>query len=487
MLDMIYALSSGVVGGLLVAILPKTKDRLRNIVVLIFAIMSAIFTWKVALKVLSGESIKLASGLGGLHWSLNPDPLGAVFALIASTLWIFAAVYSFGYMAGRIKQKTFFTFFLISLSMTLGVAFSGNLIALYIFYEMLTFATYPLVIHDRTSQAMKAGARYIIYSLSGAGAILIAIILTYSWTGGLDLTRTLDFAGGPILAAEGARAGLLWLLLLFIAGFGVKAAMMPLHRWLPAAMVAPTPVSALLHAVAVVYSGAYGILRVIYSVFGHELVAQLKIAQILPWLAALTILPGVIIASRQDVLKRRLAYQTISHISYILLGAFTLTSWGLAGAIMHMISYSSLKMALFFCAGIIAIQTGETTVKRMAGIGRSLPKTMVVFTIAAIGMVGMLPLSTFWGKYYLMKGSVAAGIWPLALVLVISGIINAICFVPIIVNAFRGDRAESTKEKDGRAILMLTPTLVLILISLIIGIFPGIVWPGVEAVVNFFY
>ncbi len=207
----------------------------------------------------------------------------------------------------------------------------------------------------------------------------------------------------------------------------------------------------------------------------------------MPWVIGFTILMGVIIAARQDVLKRRLAYQTISHLSYILLGAFTLQPWGLAGAIMHMISYSTLKVSLFFCAGIISEQTGETDISRMAGLGWKLPKTMVAFSIAALGMIGMLPLNTFWGKYYLMKGSVEAGKWPLAVILIISGIINAVCFIPVIVDAFRGERNTSTKESGNRLKLMLVPTLILSTISLLIGLWPGIVWPGVQAVVNSFF
>jgi multicomponent Na+:H+ antiporter subunit D len=480
MLNLILALSSGVVGGLIVAVIPQTGRRLRNLVVLVFSVSGVVFSWRVAQMVFAGESIRIAGEFGGLAWSLAPDPLGAVFGLIASTLWLFAAVYSFGYMAGKHKQRTYYTFLLMSLSVTLGVAFSGNLVALYLFYELLTFVTYPLVIHERSSEAVKAGSKYILYSLSGAGAILIAIVITYRWTGNLD------FAYGPILA-NCLRPGLNWLLVLFVAGFGVKAAIMPLHRWLPAAMVAPTPVSALLHAVAVVYSGVYGILRVVYSVFGHELMGQLGFSYVLPWVAAFTILVGVIIATRQNVLKRRLAYHTISQLSYILLGAFTLQPWGLAGAMMHMINYSTLKITLFFCAGIIAEQTGETEVSRMGGVGWSLPKTMAAFGVASLGMIGMLPLNTFWSKYYLMKGSVAGGRWPLALVLIGSGIINAICFIPTVVTAFSGERAESNTERGSRVALMLVPTALLAAIALFIGLCPGIVWPGVEAVVNWFF
>ena len=480
MFDLILALTSGVVGGLIVAVMSRASNRLRNFVVLVFSVAGMVFSWRVAHRVFVGESVRIAGEFGGLAWSLEPDPLGAIFGLIVSTLWLFAAVYSFGYMSEKHKQRTYYTFFLISLSVTLGVAFSGNLVALYLFYELLTLATYPLVIHERSSEAVKAGSKYILYSLSGAGAILIATVITQSWAGNLD------FAGGPILA-DCTRQGLNWLLALFVVGFGVKAAIMPLHRWLPAAMVAPTPVSALLHAVAVVYSGVYGILRVVYSVFGHELMGQLSFASILPIIAAFTILVGVAIATQQDVLKRRLAYHTISQLSYILLGAFTLQPWGLTGSILHMISYSTLKITLFFCAGIIAEQTGEIKVSKMGGVGWSLPKTMAAFGIASLGMIGMLPLNTFWSKYYLMKGSVAGGRWPLALVLIGSGIINAVCFIPTVVTAFSGERVQPNAERGGRVALMLIPTMLLAGIALLIGLWPGIVWPGVQAVVNWFF
>ena len=457
MLALILALSSGVVGGLIVAVMPQARSRLRNLVVLVFSVSGTIFSWQVALMVFAGENFRIVGEFGGLAWSLDPDPLGAVFGLIAATLWLFAAVFSFGYMAGKHKLRTYYSFLLISFSVTLGVAFSGNLIALYLFYELLTFATYPLVIHERSSEAVKAGAKYILYNLSGA------------------------------ILADCLKNGLNWLLVLFTVGFGVKAAIMPLHRWLPAAMVAPTPVSALLHAVAVVYSGVYGILRVVYSVFGHELMAELSFSSMLPLIAAFTILVGVTIATQQDVLKRRLAYHTISQLSYILLGAFTLQPSGLTGAILHMISYSTLKVTLFFCAGIIVEQTGEIKVGKMGGVGWSLPMTMAAFGIASLGMIGMLPLNTFWSKYYLMKGSVAGGRWPLALVLIASGIINAVCFIPTVVTAFRGKSVQPNAERGGRVALMLAPTLLLAAIALSIGLWPGIVWSGVQAVVNWFF
>ncbi|NLJ84939.1 MAG: monovalent cation/H+ antiporter subunit D family protein [Firmicutes bacterium] len=481
MTDIILALLSGLVGGIVIALLPQASNRLRNTLVLLFSVAGAVFSWRVAGTVFSGGTIRLSGEIAGLAWSLQPDPLGTVFGLIVATLWLFATVYSFGYMADEPRQRTYYAFLLIAFSVALGVAFSGSLLSLYLFYELLTFATYPLVIHERNDEAIRAGVKYIAYSLCGAGAILIAIVVTHGWAG------SLDFAGGPLLARGGLRPGLGWLLGLYVAGFGVKAAIMPLHRWLPEAMIAPTPISALLHAVAVVYSGVYGILRVVYSVFGHELMAQMNFSRALPWVAGFTILAGVIIATQQDVLKRRLAYHTISQLSYILLGAFTLHPWGLAGAIFHMISYSTLKITLFFGAGIVAKQTTKIRVSDMGGVGWQLPWTMASFGVASLGMIGMLPLNTFWSKYYLMRGSVAGGKWPFALVLIISGFINALCFLPTVVAAFTGDRDQLSREKGGNVTLMVAPTVLLAGIAVLLGLWPGLVWPGVEAVVNSFF
>lgn len=481
MLALVFALSSGIIGGLLVAALPAARTRLRNMVVLFFTGSGMICSWLVARQVWAGERLRFAGQLGGLTFCLDPDPLGIVFGLIAATLWFFTVVYSLGYMAGKAHQRTYYAFLLVAFSATLGVAFSGNLVALYLFYELLTLTTYPLVIQERSPEAMQAGTKYLLYNLAGAAVLLLAIVLTAAWGG------RLDFVGGPILAG-GLKTGLNWLLFLFTVGFGVKAALMPLHRWLPAAMVAPTPVSALLHAVAVVYAGVYGLLRVVYSVFGTTLLGELGFAALIPWVAAGTVLVGIIVATQQDILKRRLAYQTISHLSYILLGAFTLHPWGLAGAVLQMIGYAVLKTAFFFCAGIIAEQTGVTRVSQMGGVGRSLPKTMVAFAVVTLGMIGMLPLGTFWGKFYLMKGSVAGGKWPLALVLIGSGIINAVCFIPVVVRAFRDENKRlSITERGVRVTLMLVPTMLLVVVGLGMGLFPGMVWPAVQAVVDWFF
>ncbi len=480
MLNLVLALSSGAIGSLILAFLPRLSDRLRKYIVILSCTSGIIFSWIVAQTVFSGAGVQMTGGFGGFIFKIAPDELGVVFSLIVSTLWLFAGVYSFGYMADKGNLRTYYSFFLLSLSVSMGVAYSGNLIALYLFYELLTFVTYPLVIHDRSPKAMKAGAQYILYNLLGAGFILIAIIATYARAG------TGDFTATAILTGQ-TGTGLNLLLFVFLIGFGVKAALFPLHKWLPEAMAAPTPVSALLHAVAVVYAGVYGLLRVTYSVFGFETIKNLNFAYALKWIAAFTILAGILVAARQDVLKRRLAYQTISHLSYILLGAFIFHPWGLAGAILQMIGYSVLKMVLFFCAGIIAERTGQTEISKFGGIGYSLPWTMVAFSVASLGMIGMMPLSTFWSKYYLMKGSVQVGVWPLAALLVVSGIINAICFIPIIIKAFQGEKRELMPIPRKNHVLMLAPVLLLTAVALVIGLWPGLVWPGVERVAQLFF
>ncbi len=479
MLDLMITLVSGCTGGLLLALLPERHRRLRPPLVLLSAGLSLIFGWRLALAIFGGSRIRLAGQLAGFTWSLDPDPLSAVFGLIVSTLWVFAAVYSLGYMKNKPRQKTYYTFFLMSLTVTLGVAYSGNLMVLYVFYELLTLVTYPLVVHEGGPKTVRAGKQYILYSLSGAGVLLLALVLTFSRVGAAP------FRDGPLLAGS-SGPGLNLLLGLFVLGFGVKAALMPLHRWLPEAMVAPTPVSALLHAVAVVYSGVYGIMRTVYSVFGPDLMKTLPLSAVLPWLAVVTLITGVVLATRQDVLKKRLAYHTISQLSYILLGVFLLQPWGLTGAVLHLISYSMLKMALFFCAGIISEQTGETLVSRMTGVGRSLPRTLVAFAVASLGMIGMLPLSTFWSKYFLMSGGVRSGGWVFALSLVISGMVNAVCFLPTVVAGFQGEPRPSV-ERGGGLLWMLVPTLLLVLAAVSIGLVPGLVWPGVQAVVHQFF
>lgn len=470
-------------GAVWVAITPEKSKVERNAVVFGASLMGAMIVWGLMIYVLrTNIQPVLELGLASLRWKLSPDPLGLTYAVIASTLWVFAAIYSFGYMSHDSKQRQYFSYFLLSAGITLGIAFSGNLFTFYLFYELLTFSTYPLVIHQGTKEALESGNKYIKYSLVGASFILAGLVLVWRITGG-----NLEFGELPLLLQTASPKQLVVLLFLFLMGFGVKAAIMPFHGWLPAAMVAPTPVSALLHAVAVVNAGVFGILRTIYSVFGPSILLQLNVRGILLAITCITILMGSFIALKQDVLKKRLAYSTISQLSYILLGVFLLHPLGLAGAILHMIFHSTLKIVLFFAAGIVAEETGYLNISQLKGVGRVLPLTLASFGFVSLGMIGMLPLSGFWSKYYLLQGSLASNVWILLVVLLFSGLLNAIYFVPITVSAFTGKAEVDPVKKSKPLLLMLVPTLILALLGLVFGLWPGLTSPLVNGVVTQFF
>ena len=479
----LIAIFSTTFGAIWVAVTPNEAKTERNSVVLGTALVSAVNVWwLLKLGLYSGVYPSFDLGVASLSLKLALDPLGLTYAVIASVLWVFASLYSLGYMDRDGKQRQYFSFFLLSAGITLGIAFSGNLFTFYLFYELLTFATYPLVVHSGNKEALKAGSKYIRYSLIGASFILAAIVMLWRVTNGV-----LDFGSLPVALRAASPRQLMVLFFLFLIGFGVKAAIMPLHGWLPAAMVAPTPVSALLHAVAVVNAGVFGILRTVYSVFGVNLVQSMGIRPFLLATCSITILMGSLIALKQDVLKRRLAYSTISQLAYILLGAFILHPLALAGAILHMIFHSTLKIVLFFSAGIVAEETGYLKISELKGVGRILPLTMGSFGVISLGMIGMLPLSSFWSKYYLMRGSLASDSWILLVVLLISGLLNAFYFIPITVSAFTGQSGLAPRQKTRVLWLMLVPTLVLAVLGIIFGLWPGLTLPLVDAVVAQFF
>lgn len=479
----LIAIFSTTFGAIWIAVTPNEAKTERNSVALGALLGSAaIVWWLLSLGLHSGVYPAFNIGVASLSLSFSLDPLGLTYGVLASTLWVFASVYSFGYMDQDRKQRQYFSFFLLSAGITLGIAFAGNLFTFYLFYELLTFATYPLVVHAGNKEALEAGTKYIKYSLTGASFILAGIVMLWRVTGGV-----LDFGSLPAALGSASPSQLVVLLFLFLIGFGVKAAVMPFHGWLPSAMVAPTPVSALLHAVAVVNAGVFGVLRTIYSVFGTEVIQSMNVRPILLVICSITILMGSFIALKQDVLKRRLAYSTISQLAYILLGAFMLHPLALAGAILHMIFHSTLKIVLFFSAGIVAEETGYLKVSQLKGVGRILPLTLGSFGIISLGMIGMLPLSGFWSKYYLMRGSLATDSWILLVVLLFSGFLNALYFIPITIAAFTGKSELKPRQKTSVLWLMLVPTLALAGIGLVFGLWPGLTLPLVDAVVAQFF
>jgi len=412
--------------------------------------------------------VTLAAMLPGVDLRLRVDSFGAVFAMLASALWLVTSVYSIGYMRGLNEhaQTRYFASFAAALSATIGIAFSANLLTLYLFYEILTFATYPLVAHKETEAALVASRKYLVYTLSAGVVLLAGMGVLYAATG------TLEFTPGGIAGLAKAPAPTQYFVFgALIVGFGVKAALLPLHGWLPSAMVAPTPVSALLHAVAVVKSGVFGCVRTIGFVFGTTALRELGAADWLAYLAGATVLFGSIVALSQDNLKRRLAYSTISHLSYIVLGAAMLSAHATTGAVLHMVNHGLLKITLFFCAGAIYATTGCDRVSQLAGIGRRMPLTMGAFAVAALGLAGLPPLNGFVSKWYLCMGGLESGHAGLAAILILSGILNIAYLFPVVYTAFF--RSSDQFSHYGEAnMAMVVPLLMTALASLLLGLWP---------------
>ncbi len=421
-----------------VAIVPivalHRRPNAREAVTLVAALVKFVIVASMVPGVLVGETytVQLGELATGISLSLRADALGILFALLASGLWIVTSLYSIGYMRGlgEANQTRYFAAFAASLSATIGVAFASNLLTLFVFYELLTVATYPLVAHDETDEARAAGRKYLAYTFGGGVAVLAGTAIVF-W-----LTGTTAFTPGGIqqIAADPFAAKVAFTLL--ITGFGVKAALMPLHSWLPDAMVAPTPVSGLLHAVAVVKSGVFGIARVVLDVYGPDAIAQLGMDLPLAVVATVTLLTASVIALRQDNLKRRLAYSTISQLSYIVLGLALLEPKALVGGLLHIPAHGFMKLTLFFCAGAVHVETHTDDISEMAGIGRRMPITFAAFAVAAAGMAGMPLLAGFVSKWYIVIGALQAKQAIFGGALLLSGVLNVAYFWPVVYQAF---------------------------------------------------
>ncbi len=406
---------------------------------------------------------KLVDFTPGIGLGFRADALGMLFALVSSTLWVLTIIYAIGYMEPEHEKSRFFGFFALSLSCTVGIAFAENLLTMFLFYEALTIATYPLVIHEETPEAFRAGRKYLIHTLTGGAFVLIATIVTFQIAGTLTLSKP------GILDASMGTQTLTWLFVALIAGFGVKSAIMPLHGWLPEAMVAPTPVSALLHAVAVVKAGSFGILRTIYNVFGIALLKELGLTNWLAWIAAFTIIAASFIALFQDHLKRRLAYSTISQLSYIVLGASMLNPAAATAAIAHIANQAFAKITMFFVAGAIQRTTGKTHIHEFQGIGYRMPWTMGAFTVAALSFIGVPLFAGFVTKWYLALGTLEAGAWPFLIVLIASSLLNAGYWLPIVYMAyFKVPPGTKMHVEEARPTLLI-PTLICAAYVILLG------------------
>ncbi|MGI9520520.1 MAG: monovalent cation/H+ antiporter subunit D family protein [Hyphomicrobiaceae bacterium] len=401
-------------------------------------LVAAVALWAIVLEltptVMAGGrpealNVEIVPGLG---IAFKVEPLGMMFALVASTLWIVNSIYSIGYMRGHNepRQSSFFVCFAVAISSTIGLAFAKNLFTLFIFYEVLTLSTYPLVAHKGNDEA-RNGARTYLMLLLGTSMMLLlpAIIITYGVSG------TLEFTPGGVLDGKIAGASLALLLALFAFGIG-KAALMPFHFWLPSAMVAPTPVSALLHAVAVVKAGVFTVLKVVVYIFGIDHLAASGQAEWLIYFASFCLITASLVALNQRNLKARLAYSTVSQLAYIVLGAALATTASVTGGAMHIVMHAVGKITLFFCAGAIYVAHHKTEIDELDGIGRLMPVTMFAFFIASLSIIGLPPFGGTWSKWFLALGALDAGYQFAVWVFMLSSLLNVAYLLPIVSRAF---------------------------------------------------
>ncbi len=420
--------------GAVVLPLAHRWSNLRESITLITAVLLAFVVWSLYPTVLNGAQPELHgfTVAPGLDFAFKAEPLGLIFALVASSLWILNSIYSIGYMRANNepRQTQFYVCFAIAIAATIGLAFSANLFTMFLFYEALTLSTFPLVTHKRSEQAMKAGRVYLMLLIGTSMVLFLPAIIAC-----LVFTGTLDFTPGGILGDNVSGGFIAGLLVLFIFGIG-KAAVMPLHFWLPAAMVAPTPVSALLHAVAVVKAGVFCVLKVVVFVFGIETLSSTGANAWLVYLASFCVIGASIIALNQDNLKARLAYSTVSQLAYVVLGAALASAASISGGAMHIVMHAVGKITLFFCAGAIYVAHRKTEVSELDGMGRLMPVTMFCFLVASLSIIGLPPFGGTWSKWFLAIGALDAGYQFAVAIFMISSLLNVAYLMPVVAKAF---------------------------------------------------
>jgi len=425
----VFIVLSSLIPGLFIFATREESHALRTALNISGVVLKLCLVGLMLYGVSNGWDFRFAFGfLPSAPIVLHGDALSLQFIALSSILWLATTIYAIGYLEGTPLQARFFGYFSLCVSATVGLALAGNLITFLLFYELLTLATFPLVVHLGTPQALRAGRVYLAYTLGGGTLLLIGVAMIHSIAGTPDFV-----AGGYLLdLADEHRTVLITAFALMITGLGVKAALIPLHSWLPQAMVAPAPVSALLHAVAVVKAGAFGIIRVVYDVYGVELSSMLELTQALLWLASATIIYGSVRALQQQDIKKRLAYSTVSQVSYITLGVALAGPLAVIGGIVHLVHQGLMKVTLFFCAGNFSETLGIHKVQDMNGLGKRMPMTMTAFSIGALGMIGVPPIAGFVSKWYLGLGALEVNEDWVLLILVLSSLLNAAYFMPLI-------------------------------------------------------
>ncbi len=465
-------LLSSLLPGLIIFTLPEESVRLRTTLNLGGAVVKLLLVALLFFHVAKREYTELRLPLlPDMELVLRADALSLLFLILSAFLWFLTTIYAIGYLEDSPNRSRFFGFFSLCVSATTGIALAGDMVTFVIFYEALTISTYPLVIHRGTPAALHAGRIYLAYTLGGGVVLFIATVWLRAIAGPLDFSPD-----GVVASLDPALHGSLTIIFaLLILSLGVKAALVPLHIWLPSAMIAPAPVSALLHAVAVVKAGAFGIIRVIHDIFGIGFSAELNLLFPLALMAAFTIIYGSIRALSQNDLKRRLAFSTVSQVSYILLGVAMATPLATIGGLVHLVHQGVMKITLFFCAGNLAETLGIHKIDEMDGVGRRMPWTMAAFTVAALGMIGLPPLAGFISKWYLGLGGLAAGQPWVIIVLIGSTLLNASYFLPVLHRIWfvpsRQDWPSSTL-RDGRETTwaLLIPPLITAMLVVMLGV-----------------
>lgn len=470
----VLILCSSLVPGLLIFTLREDQQRLRVALNLGGALVKLGLVILMLVGVSHGEQFAFSMAfLPGAPLVLQGDSLSLLFISLSSVLWLATTIYAIGYLRYDRLRSRFFGFFSLCVTATVGLSLAGNLTTFLLFYEFLTLTTLPLVVHRGNPGSLRAGRIYLTYTLGGGGLLLLGIVMLHAQQG-----TELFQQGGYLSLAADNHFSLQVAFVLLMLGLGVKAALFPLHGWLPQAMVAPAPVSALLHAVAVVKAGAFGIVRVVYEVYGVDNLTALNLAQPLLWVAALTMVFGSLRALQQQELKRRLAYSTISQVSYIVLGVALLGPLAAVGGLAHLVHQGLMKVTLFYCAGSFDETLGVHRVRDMAGIGRRMPLTMLAFSVGALGMIGVPPLAGFISKWYLGLGALEAEAYWVLGVLLLSAMLNAAYFLPLL---WRGWFAEPSSWPEDRWAgqrqeshwMLLWPPLVTALLSILAGILAG--------------
>lgn len=482
---MVIAVLLPMLGGVLIPLLPFRKRNVMACYTECIVLLTSALTFLLIMN-RPENAFVLFRFTGRLSISLRLDGAGSVFATILAFLWPFATLYSFEYMKHEEREKIFFMFYTITYGVTLGIAMAEDIVTMYFFYEMLTLVTVPLVLHTLTREAVLASRTYLYYSLGGAAFAFIGMIFI------LIYGSTSNFTPGGVLDMSklgGKTNLLLFIYVLCFCGFSVKAAMCPFSAWLPQAGVAPTPVTALLHAVAVVKAGAFATLRITYFSFGTELLRGTWAQDLLMGITIFTILFGCSRAVKETHIKRRLAWSTVSNLSYILFGVVLMSPLGLMGALCHMLCHAVMKICSFFCAGAVIYKTGRNYVHELDGFGRKMPKVFIIFTIASMALMGVPGLCGFVSKWYLAKGVVSSRD-PLAYVglgaLLVSALLTAIYMLTIVIRAFCPG-----KEFDYRTIadvkdpnwVMILPLTVFVIVMLFIGLHPQVMEEAVLGVV----